>query len=144
VKEIPCNNQITRLLDEAEPELFDKNFKTGIRQAEGYGVLEQYRVLEGGVLLAVDGVWFQSSEKVPCDYCLHITSKGRTRYYHSMAAAALVRPGGKVVLPLPPEMIRNEEKPPEEGEKALRNKNRIANGRRFKGCLKNTGNTTKD
>jgi hypothetical protein len=29
VKEIPCNNQITRLLDEAGPEGFDGNFKAG-------------------------------------------------------------------------------------------------------------------
>jgi hypothetical protein len=115
VKEIPCNNQLSRLLDAVEPELFDENFKAGIRQAEQYGVLEQYQVLSGGVLVAVDGVWFQSSEKVHCDHCLPITSKGRTRYSHSMVAAALVRPG-KVVLPLSPEMIRNEEKPPEEGE----------------------------
>jgi hypothetical protein len=108
VKEIPCGNQTTRLLDEAEPEGFDENFKTGIRQAEEYGVLDQYRVLDGGVLVAVDGVWFQTSEKVHCGHCLHITSKGKTRYYHSMAAAAIVRPGGVVVLPLAPEMIRNE------------------------------------
>jgi hypothetical protein len=62
VKEIPCNNQITRLLDRVEPEGFEGNFKEGIRQAEEAGVLEQYRVLDGGVLIAVDGVWFQSSE----------------------------------------------------------------------------------
>jgi hypothetical protein len=48
VKEIPCNNQITRLLDEIEPEGFDGNFKEGIRQAEEAGVLEQYRVLDRG------------------------------------------------------------------------------------------------
>jgi hypothetical protein len=63
VKEIPCNNQITRLVDEVEPEGFDENFKRGIEQADRYGVLDQYRVLDGGVLIAVDGVWFQSSER---------------------------------------------------------------------------------
>jgi hypothetical protein len=35
VKEIPCNTQITRLVDEAAPEGFDENFKRGIEQAEG-------------------------------------------------------------------------------------------------------------
>jgi hypothetical protein len=35
VKEIPCNTQITRLVDEAGPEGFDENFKRGIEQAEG-------------------------------------------------------------------------------------------------------------
>jgi hypothetical protein len=116
VKDIPCNNQITRLLDVVEPEVFYKNFETGIEQAEKYEVLEQYRVLDGGVLIAVDGVWFQSSEKVSCDHCLHITNKGTTTYYHSMAAAVIVRPGGDVVLPLMPEMIRNESGTPDEAK----------------------------
>jgi hypothetical protein len=122
VKDIPCNNQITRqlrcrrLLDAAEPEVFYKNFETGIEQAERYGVFERYRVLDGGVLIAVDGVWFQSSQKVSRDHCLHITNKGITTYYHDMAAAVIVRPGGDVVLPLMPEMIRNESGAPDEAE----------------------------
>ncbi|GHV32401.1 hypothetical protein AGMMS4952_22710 [Spirochaetia bacterium] len=46
VKEIPCNNQITRLIDEVKPEEFDENFKDGIELAEKYGVFEQYKVLD--------------------------------------------------------------------------------------------------
>jgi hypothetical protein len=109
VTKIPCNNQITRLLDEVEPQEFDDNFKGGVKLAEEYGVLEQYKVLDGGVLIAIDGVWFQSSEKVNCKHCLFITKDGVTTYYHCMTAAVIVRPGGKVVLPLMPEMIRNED-----------------------------------
>jgi hypothetical protein len=70
VKEIPCNNQITRLLDGVEPEEFDENFKEGISLAEQYGVFEPYKVLDGGVLIALDESWFHSSEKVHCDHCL--------------------------------------------------------------------------
>jgi hypothetical protein len=33
-----------------------------------------------------------------------------------MAAAAIVRPGGEVVVPLAPEMIRNEQQPQYEGK----------------------------
>jgi hypothetical protein len=110
VKEIPCNNQLTRLLDVVEAEEFTDNFKSCIKMAEARGVLEEYKVLDGGVLIALDGVWFQSSEKVHCDHCLHITKNGKTTYYHSMTAAVIVRPGGEVVLPLMPEMIRNEDK----------------------------------
>jgi hypothetical protein len=113
VKEIPCNNQITRLLDCVEPEEFDENFKDCIRLADKYRVLDQYKVLDGGVLIALDGLWFHSSEKVHCEHCLHITKAGKTTYYHRMAAAVLVRPGGEVVLPLIPEMIRDEDKPAE-------------------------------
>lgn len=114
VKEIPCNNQITRLLDCVEPDEFDENFKDCIKMAEEYGVFEQYKVLDGGVLIALDGVWFHSSEKVHCNHCLHITKAGKTTYYHSMTASAVVRPGGEVVIPLMPEMIRNEDKSAED------------------------------
>ena len=110
VKEIPCGNQITRLIDVVEPDECAGNFKDGIRLAEEYGALEQYKVLNGGVLIALDGVWFHSSEKVHCGHCLHVAKDGRTTYYHSMTAAVMVRPGGEVVLPLMPEMIRNEDR----------------------------------
>jgi hypothetical protein len=95
VKEIPCNNQITRLLDRVEPEGFVGNFKEGIRQAEEAGVLEQYRVLDGGVLIAVDGVWFQSPENARCERCLHISSNGKTRYYHSSSFTFSTKYGKK-------------------------------------------------
>jgi hypothetical protein len=56
VKEIPCNNRITRLIDGINPGEFDENFRDGLGLAEQYGVLEQYQVLDGGVLIALDGV----------------------------------------------------------------------------------------
>jgi hypothetical protein len=77
IKEIPCNNQITRLIDEAEPREFDENFKDCVKLAQEYGVFEQYKALDDGVLIAFDGVWFQSSEKVHCEHCLHLTKDGK-------------------------------------------------------------------
>ena len=116
VEKIPCSNEITKLLDEIEPGEFDENFKAGIGFVEKSGALEEYQVLDGGVLIPMDGVWFFSSKKVHCGHCLHITKGKTTTYYHSMIAAAIVRPGGSVVLPLMPEMIRNEDKPQEGGD----------------------------
>jgi hypothetical protein len=110
VKEIPCSNQITRLIDVVDPEECEGNFKDALTLVAEYGILERYKVLNGGVLIALDGVWFHSSEKVHCDHCLHITKDGKTTYYHSMTAAVMVNPGDAVVLPLMPEMIRNEDK----------------------------------
>jgi hypothetical protein len=37
--------------------------------AEKYGVLDRYKVLVGGVLIALDGVLYHSSEKVRCGHC---------------------------------------------------------------------------
>ncbi|GMO16398.1 MAG: hypothetical protein Ta2A_26030 [Treponemataceae bacterium] len=77
VKEIPCSNQITRLIDEVDPDECAENFKDGLKLAKESGVLEQYKALGGGVLIALDGVWFHSSKKVRCDHCLRITKGGR-------------------------------------------------------------------
>jgi hypothetical protein len=110
VSAIPCGNQITRLIDRIPPATFAPAFSSRLSIAKERGVLDTYKVLDGGVLVVLDGTQYFSSRKIHCDHCLHVTSKqGKRTYYHSMVAAALVKPGGKVVLPLMPEMIRNED-----------------------------------
>jgi hypothetical protein len=92
------------------------NFRDGLGLAEQYGVLDQYQVLDGGVLIALDGVWYHSSEKVHCEPCLPLTKNGKKTYYHSMTAAVMVRPGGEAVLPPAPEMIRGHRRRTIKGE----------------------------
>jgi hypothetical protein len=87
VKEIPCNNQITRLIDGINPSEFDANFRDGLGLTEKYGVLEQYKVLDGGVLISLDGVRHHSSKKAHCGRCLHFTKNVKTAYCRSMTAA---------------------------------------------------------
>jgi hypothetical protein len=100
VRKIPGNNQITRLLDNLEPEWFAETFNNNLKLAEQYGKLEEYRVLDGGVLIALDGVWYYSSENIHCEHCLHKSKGGETTYYHRMVAGAVVKPGRSVVLPV--------------------------------------------
>ena len=109
VSEIPCAMQITRLLDGLEPERFSGVFTDNLKLAEENRGLEGYRVLDGGVLIALDGVWYFASENIHCEHCLHKSKDGVTTYYHSIVAATIVKPGDSVVLPLMPEMIRNED-----------------------------------
>jgi hypothetical protein len=63
------------------------------RTAEEAGALKEYRVLDGGVLLAIDGLWRYASQKVRCGHCRHITKDGETTYYHSAAAGAAAGSG---------------------------------------------------
>jgi hypothetical protein len=70
-------------------------FMDNPRTAEEAGALKEYRVLDGGVLLAIDGLWCHASQKVWCGHCRHITKDGETTYYHSAAAG----PGVRVALP---------------------------------------------
>jgi hypothetical protein len=109
VKNIPCTEQIKNIVDEVEPADLSEIFDKALVIADEQNVLEQYRVLDGGVLIPMDGVWYHASEHIHCDHCLHKTKGEKTVYYHSMIGTALVKPGSTVVLPLMPEYIRNED-----------------------------------
>jgi hypothetical protein len=109
VKEIPCDNEIRTLADWVEPGSFREVFGKDLALAAREGVIKQYRVLDGGVLLALDGTWYFASQKVHCKHCLHKTKNEETTYYHSALTGAIVRPGSHSVLPVMPEMITNED-----------------------------------
>ena len=108
VKEIPSNVQITTLLDSINPESVNSVFNENLRAVDERASLKDFRVLDGGVLLALDGVWYFSSEQIHCEHCLHKTTKdGVTTYFHSALAGTIVKPGKTAVLPVAPEMIIN-------------------------------------
>jgi hypothetical protein len=109
IREIPSNPQIKTLLDEIEPDGFGGVFNDSLKAAENRGVLEYYRVLDGGVLLALDGVWYHSSENIHRKRCLHTTKDGVTTWYHTMLAGTIVKPGDTVVLPVMGEPIGNDD-----------------------------------
>jgi hypothetical protein len=107
VKEIPSNVQITTLLDEINPDFISGVFNENLLLLHRWGGLQDYRCLEGGVLIALDGLWYHSSEQIHCPHCLHKTKDSVTTYYHSALAGTIVKPGNTAVLPLAPEMITN-------------------------------------
>jgi hypothetical protein len=115
VKQIPSDTQIRNLLDGIAPERFGSVFNESLRIADGHGVLDNFRVLDGGVLIALDGVWYHSSEKIHCKHCLHKTKVDKktkepiTTYYHTVLAGTIVRPGKTEVLPVMGGFIRNED-----------------------------------
>jgi hypothetical protein len=106
---IPCSDQLTNIVDGIETErlgdVYDRAHKIALEQ----GIIDQYRVLDGGVLVALDGTCTFSSEKIHCSHCLSITKKEKTLYYHSMLGISIVKPSFPTVLPLKPEFIRNED-----------------------------------
>ena len=107
VKEIPSNVQITTLLDGINPDLMGSVFNENLLEVDRRGVLKDFRCLDGGVCVALDGVWYFSSEQIHCEHCLHKTKDGITTYYHSVLAGTIVRPGNTAILPVAPEMIVN-------------------------------------
>jgi hypothetical protein len=109
--QIPSDPQIGSILDKIDPILLSPIFLRALEAAERRKLLESYKVLGGGVLLALDGVWYFSSNNIHCPHCLHITKDGVTTYYHSMLAATMVRPGNNNVIPIMGEPIRNTDVP---------------------------------
>jgi len=114
VKGIPSDNQIRNIVDEIEPLALNAVFNQTLKEAQRSRVIDEYRILDGGVLIAIDGVWYFSSENINCPHCLTQTvkdKKGRehTEYYHAALAGAVVKPGSNKVLPVAPEIIRNSD-----------------------------------
>jgi len=113
VKDVPCTEHIKNLVDDIEPESLEPAFTGALELARRERIIEKYRVLGGHVPVALDGTWYHASEKIHCKHCLTMTKKvkgeERTLYYHDVVAAAIVAPGNSVVLPLMPEMVRNED-----------------------------------
>jgi hypothetical protein len=115
VENIPGADQVRKILDGIEPQGLFPAFDGALETGRDTGVLDDYRVLEGTIPVALDGTWYFSSKEIHCGHCLTITTKKRdgtedTRYYHEAVCAAIVKPGKPVVvLPLIPEFVRNED-----------------------------------
>jgi hypothetical protein len=114
VKGIPSDNQIRNIVDKIEPSALSGVFNDTLKFARQSGVIDEYRVLDGGVLLALDGLWYYSSQNIHCDHCLSKQMKDKdggelTVYYHAALAGALVKPGCTKVLPLAAEIIGNKD-----------------------------------
>jgi hypothetical protein len=64
VSEIPCDNKIREIMDGIEPEALSGLFMDNLRTTEETRVIKEYRVLDGDVLLAIDGLWYHALQKV--------------------------------------------------------------------------------
>jgi hypothetical protein len=114
VKGIPSDNQIRNIVDGIKPTAISGVFNETLKEAQQTGVINEYRVLDGGVLIAIDGLWYFGSENIHCPHCLSKKVKDkegqeRTAYYHAGVAGALVKPASNKVLPVAPEIIRNSD-----------------------------------
>ncbi|GHV41816.1 hypothetical protein AGMMS49546_18590 [Spirochaetia bacterium] len=86
VQNVPSDTWIRAQLDGIGPEGLSPLFNLTLKTAEEAGLLQGYRVLDSGVLIALDGV---------------------TTYYHSALAGTIVKPGNTSVMPVMAEMIHN-------------------------------------
>jgi hypothetical protein len=108
LKNIPTENQIRTVLDKVSPEVFDEVYHEYFKRLQRGKHIKKFQVLDGYYTLAIDGSQYFTSENIKCKHCLTKTDKeGRIRYYHSILQGALISPNLKIIIPFPPEEIRN-------------------------------------
>lgn len=110
VKNIPCDTQMRKRLDELEPSMLRPTFKKLFAALQRQKALESYDYYNGHYLLAVDGTGVFSSSKIHCESCCVKNHKdGSQTYYHQMLAAVIVHSEKKGVIPLCPEAITKQD-----------------------------------
>lgn len=111
--DIPTDVWIRTLLDPVSPCSLEPVFRSVFQLLDDHSVLDTYRIFDGNLLVALDGTWFHSSERVHCKHCsVQHHKDGSTRYYHSAITPVVVNPGNNCVLSLEPEFIT-----PQDGQK---------------------------
>ena len=106
IEQIPSDNQIRSLLDPITPRHLYPLFDEIVLALEQSGQLEQFRVLNGQLLVSLDGTSYFSSQAIHCSNCQHrTTAKGETTYYHTAITPVIVAPGRGQVISLVPEYI---------------------------------------
>lgn len=106
VEKIPCDNQIRNLLDPFRPSYLDGAYLEVFHSLQQDGLLDDFRVLDGQLLAALDGTQYHSSYSIDCPNCLRRnTTNDKTLYYHTAITPVLVCPGRSEVIALPPEFI---------------------------------------
>lgn len=110
IQHVPCDTQMRVILDPLAPEELRPAFDDVFRAVQRGKVLESYRYLDEGYLLALDGTGYFSSQHVHCENCMEKHHQdGTVTYYHQTLGAALIHPDQAVVLPLMPEPILKQD-----------------------------------
>ena len=92
LEQIPCDNHIREMLDPVPPEKLFPCYDQVLESLRQAGHLESWRVFQDKLLLALDGTWYYSSQKIHCPNCSCLEHKsGDKTYYHS-AVTPVIEP----------------------------------------------------
>jgi len=106
IEQIPTDNQIRQTLDPVPPQKLFPVFDRVYQALDQGGVLKVFKGVHDTTLIALDGTWYFSSEKIHCQNCSHIEHKnGQITHYHSAITPVIVAPGQRQVIALRPEFI---------------------------------------
>jgi hypothetical protein len=111
MEQIPSDPQIRNLLDPIEVSTLYPLFRDVYTELKQADQLDDFRVLDGKLLISLDGTRFFSSQKIQCPSCSHKTTTHETSgeetitYYHDVIIPVLVVPESSRVITLEPEFI---------------------------------------
>ena len=106
VKNIPSDTRMREIVDLIDPTSIRGAFKNIFRTLERGKALEDYKFIDGHMLVAMDGTGHFSSKKVHCENCLEKKHRdGSVTYQHQSLAAVVVHPDKKQVIAMCPEAI---------------------------------------
>lgn len=108
VETIPKDTQLRDIIDNVESDTLRPIFKDYFEKLRRSKYLEDYQILPGHYICAIDGVYHHSSDSVHCDQCLTKTHRnGSVTYSHGVLQGAFMHPDKKQVIPVMPEPIAN-------------------------------------
>jgi len=106
IQQIPSDNHIRQTLDPVPPEKLFPLYDQVFQDLGKNGVLENYRAVHDTIPIALDGTWYNSSQKLACQNCSCIEHKsGEKTHYHSAITPVIVTPGQPHAISLRPEFI---------------------------------------
>lgn len=105
MREIPSDNHIRDLLDEASAASFNACYEWLWSELEAGEQLTRFQLPGERLLVGIDGIQYHSSAKIHCDQCNQSVVNGQTHYSHRALTVLVVHPQQHEVLPRPPEFI---------------------------------------
>ena len=107
---VPSDTALREILDPIPTREFQNFFKPLFAMAQRGKALEEYTYLAGKYLLSIDGTGCFSSPTIHCgNCCVKTHRKGGQTYYHQMESGVIVHPDKKLVIPIAPEPISNND-----------------------------------
>lgn len=106
IEAIPSDNHIRDIMDEVPPEQLYPVFSYVFDTLQEHGYLDNYRRIEGDLLIALDGTDYHNSKHIYCENC-NVTNhrNGTITYSHKAIRTKVVTPGNDIVISLEPEFI---------------------------------------
>ncbi len=108
VTSTPKDSQLREVIDATDSEHLRPVFNDYFERLRRGKHLDDFQILPGQYLCAIDGVNYHTSNHVHCEQCLTKTHRnGTVSYHHSALQGAFMHPDKRQVIPTMPEAIAN-------------------------------------